>query len=616
MSISIITNFKVNTYEPIDDRLVATNSSALSTIPFPYEGLTVYTKQEKLNYTYNGQSWQVSSNGIYGGSGSLVGDTDINTGVVLSNLNNISNDFILSASSSNDSRVKYITRFRRNVNDGLDYKTVEVLNQIRYLDYFSGDLQGPYISFNKQDIKKGIISFGTPTRNIQNNIVVERLRIEPDSTSNQGAIVLSPGTYSPPFYFSQMSNGDAFLGFNWDGTNRINTATGSSEIRFNGGRIQFLNGGITPTNQQFLINEPNSQNNSDILLRVDTSSRDMDPNITRNFQLLSPLNMIRNIEHRYTKLQSLNYKILTHNTGDILYLDGNANFYLINITTDKSSSFSLTDLQVRRGNSIIDLPDGTEIIIRFYYTEAVIINSTIKVNNSKIVSHWHDISDGSDNFIQIKDKPEGDIFTFRRGGGSWYITNINRESEIKDMISTGVKWDSDFLDFSTVKRVVVGPGTYQWQNLVHSNLSQSINTIESPFQIPYKDGIFTSSDFLQSPPIQIGKDSFNNVYLRGSFRITGINNNQFSSINKIWFTKITDESYFPTNDESSINYNTDWGLCEVIIRGGAPDMTITTTGRISADSGGRIFLQFRIGILNSGTYLIDVNIPQFSWKTV
>ncbi len=77
MSISVITNFKVNAYTPIDSRLVATNSAALNEIQYPYEGLTVFTKDRNLNYTYNGSAWQVSSNGIYGGSGSMVGSTDL-----------------------------------------------------------------------------------------------------------------------------------------------------------------------------------------------------------------------------------------------------------------------------------------------------------------------------------------------------------------------------------------------------------------------------------------------------------------------------------------------------------------------------------------------------------
>lgn len=641
MSISIITNFKVNTYEPIDDRLVATNSSALSTIPFPYEGLTVYTKQEKLNYTYNGQSWQVSSNGIYGGSGSLVGDTDINTGVVLSILNSISNDFILSASSSNDSRVKYITRFRRNENNGSDYETVEVLNQIRYLDGFSGDLQGPYISFNKQDIKKGIISFGTPTRNIQNNIVVERLRIEPDSTNNQGAIVLSPGTYSPPFYFSQMSNGNAFLGFNWDGTSRVNFGTGSSEIRFNGGRIQFLNGGSTPTNQQFLINEPNSQNNSDILLRVDTSSRDMSTSsggnqLSRDYAMRTVPDVVRTLEHRYTKLQAQSYVNLTGNRliGNVLYVSGDGNFFDVKFPGGEIfSNPEIRDIKVRRIQNIFgtisirdeDLPEGTEITIRFTYNvppgEEKLTRIYVDTGSvtTTIRSSYTDTFGGE--YITILDKTlPGDIFTFRRGMGYWYVVNVNRES-------SDISWSTTSLTNATpMKRLLSTIDdeygyNYSWQNLNGTLFLGANAQVLTPIRLPYSDNTYTSqsSNLVSSVPLQVGKAG-KNVYIKGSFRILNVPaNNLFrglggGSMNKFWIVSINETYYFPENEKDA------WGFCEVLIT--SSNLTndhLLTNGRINIDAGGRVFVSFSMGSIGTSltdNYSINVNIPQFSWKTV
>lgn len=78
--ISVITNFDTNGTFPLDPRIVATNSTMRDSITYKYEGLKVYVEQDQKTYTWNGTSWTQDSNGIYGGSGSLVGNTVVSTG--------------------------------------------------------------------------------------------------------------------------------------------------------------------------------------------------------------------------------------------------------------------------------------------------------------------------------------------------------------------------------------------------------------------------------------------------------------------------------------------------------------------------------------------------------
>ena len=80
--ISIITNFDVNENVPIDSRIVASNSTVRTNIQYKYEGLKVYQLDNQQSYIWDGFNWRVEYNGIYGGSGSIPGNTEINFGSV------------------------------------------------------------------------------------------------------------------------------------------------------------------------------------------------------------------------------------------------------------------------------------------------------------------------------------------------------------------------------------------------------------------------------------------------------------------------------------------------------------------------------------------------------
>lgn len=705
MPISVITNFKVNTYQPIDTRLVATNSAALSEIEFPYDGLTVYTKEQNLNYTYTGDvsGWQVSSNGIYGGSGSIVGDTDINMGSVGSITNDKSYELILSASSSQD-RVQYATSFIRNALTD-NYDTIEVKNQVRFLDNTLGLKNGPYISYNKNDSKKGIISFGTPDRNILTT--VERFRIEPDSTSNNGAIVMVPSTYSLPMYFSQKTSGEMFIGYNWNGTDKITSGTGSSIISFkNTGEILFSN--ILSTSPQIpitqmVIGEEDVTKASSVKFRVDSSARDMGAtSILRSVELKTIPEIVRELEHKYTRLQAWGYSVPTQYIDQgtpktiqsllvserILYIKGDGNFFDVelplNIPPGRGEISSadpnlINDIRiVRDGINLAsadknDLPDGTEVTIRFTYPRdpyeqgfffgaRINLYQTSTQTTRKIKSSYADTIGGD--FITIlhnvtstdatykNEKVYGDVITFRRGGGYWYVTNIRREKQIIESLQgNALTWypidDSDGgnaviisapnIDLS-LKRLSITytdlTTTYKWIDMTGS---LEYGTIDNPFYYGYTEAATDVSTFIEANTFRISKDNFGTVRVKGSFKITGIPltnliNNHLGggAINQIYFAKLLNSSWSPSLSSGGNAY-TSWGYCEVIVKSnngnGMPNskpstipgkIRITPGAFASPTNGGRIILSFSLTNFPNplaGTYQIHVNVPEFSYPT-
>lgn len=67
MAIQIIDGFQVNTALPIDNRIVASGSSARNAIPYKYHGLRVYDISDNIPYVWNGSSWlSENASGIVG----------------------------------------------------------------------------------------------------------------------------------------------------------------------------------------------------------------------------------------------------------------------------------------------------------------------------------------------------------------------------------------------------------------------------------------------------------------------------------------------------------------------------------------------------------------------
>jgi len=256
MSIPVITNFSINDTVPFDNRLVATSSESLNNMLYKYKGLTTYRTDTGLNYTYDGSTWAVSSNGIYGGSGDLSSDTIINFGTVSGTLNDVSNyftfrgyDFSSPLGGVDDNTyVDLRNYFIRNVDSGGSYAPygISYISQLVFKDepISNSDFYvGPYITYNPPPLNNGGIggiSFGT-LNPLLSNTIYERMRIEgsgiirfkTNSLVNDSTKSLNIGVDS--------LNDKPFIGFNWNGSTVDISDTEASYIQFNDSVVSINN---------------------------------------------------------------------------------------------------------------------------------------------------------------------------------------------------------------------------------------------------------------------------------------------------------------------------------------------------------------------------------------
>jgi hypothetical protein len=166
MSISLISNFNINQNAPIDSRLVVTNSAARDAIAYKYDGLTVFKTDDRTSWIYNAVTgtWSSNSssggNGIYGGNGSLIGDTVVYTGSFSTTVLSAAKKFIISASSST-SAIYYSSYFNRNNTGTPGWQNIEYRMQYSH-DSSTSDIA--YITMNPNPpdgTSFGGIDFGT-----------------------------------------------------------------------------------------------------------------------------------------------------------------------------------------------------------------------------------------------------------------------------------------------------------------------------------------------------------------------------------------------------------------------------------------------------------------------
>jgi hypothetical protein len=252
MPISVITNFSINDSVPFDTRLVATSSTSMDNMLYKYDGLTTYRSDLGLNYTYDGSTWSVSSNGIYGGSGNLSSaNTTVNFGTVSSSLNSTSNKFVLKSYSGGDSnpnslRVEnYFDRYGSGYS-GVSYKSQFIFSE----NEDQGIYYGAYIMYNPKPLfnsGRGGISFGVLpegvfSQNTESADPYERMRIDgngiirfkPNSTVNDSTKSLNIGVDS--------LNDKPFIGFNWNGsTTDDSNPNEGSYVQFNDSVVSIHN---------------------------------------------------------------------------------------------------------------------------------------------------------------------------------------------------------------------------------------------------------------------------------------------------------------------------------------------------------------------------------------
>ena len=245
MPIPVITNFSINDTVPFDTRLVATSSTSMDNMLYKYAGLTTYRSDLGLNYTYDGSTWAVSSNGIYGGSGNLSSaNTIVNFGTVSTALNDLSKYFTFKTYTDGfgDVHLDLENYFIRNA-DGSNHYDVSYKSQLMFNDDVSSEYYpGPYIMYNPKVLfnsGRGGISFGTLNES-QVYTVYERMRIDgngiirfkPNATVDETTKSVNIGIDS--------TNTRPFIGFNWNGSD-VDTGTDASYVQFNDSVVSIHN---------------------------------------------------------------------------------------------------------------------------------------------------------------------------------------------------------------------------------------------------------------------------------------------------------------------------------------------------------------------------------------
>jgi hypothetical protein len=241
MPIPIISNFSLSVPEPIDTRIITTNSNSMQNMLYKYEGLTTYRTDENLSYTWNGSAWNISSNGIYGGSGKLIqSDTFVDSGTLSTTQDAVSKKLTLLSYTNNvGNNVLYLEQyFERHTSDasGL-FKSGQYKSQLCFEDKVEGDFfEGPYIAYNPAEQNSngwGGISFGAYSSTFGTNY--ERLRIE-----GNGLIRFKPQEQPGPLSKSLNIGIDSpsklkpFIGYNWNGEESENAPLQqASYIEFN-----------------------------------------------------------------------------------------------------------------------------------------------------------------------------------------------------------------------------------------------------------------------------------------------------------------------------------------------------------------------------------------------
>ena len=95
MSIQIIDGFQVNTALPIDNRIVASGSTARNSIPFKYEGLRVFDTSDSIPYVWINGTWSSEN-----ASGVLASGTTTNYIPKLNGTNVVGNSVIYQSGSN------------------------------------------------------------------------------------------------------------------------------------------------------------------------------------------------------------------------------------------------------------------------------------------------------------------------------------------------------------------------------------------------------------------------------------------------------------------------------------------------------------------------------------
>ena len=429
MPIPVITNFDVNASSPIDSRMVVTGASQRNGIVYKYQGLKVYQTSDNSSWVWDGSSWKRDSNGIYGGSGSLSGDTSVNFGSI--------------AETNTCNKLSWNTNEGQNLNQYFFRPTEgEGLASIQKtsfnIEYKVDNSSGPYITINRNDTNPGGIGFGVGyAESVTESMVIRydgRIGVgKGTNPSSDFQLGNSSYIYAP----ITLNNGSTFssIGFNWFDyqTNRqkFNSSRPASQIMMDNNNAFYIrltpNSSSTSMETRLLIT-PTETRLTNSIFKVNSTSYNEFVGQIRS----TPVNPISFPLNRTTP----NYSFSSMTNGG-LYLDNTdiaisnsgkrafainknlQNIQYFNNDSGESTSYVLTGSRGVRG-SVINNTGFTEYII-----------ATVSINEN-LSAHSQSPSEPGSFVTQLKNGKvviiEADLIgkITKLGSNSFYDNNLKR----------------------------------------------------------------------------------------------------------------------------------------------------------------------------------------------
>jgi len=556
MAIQLITNFNVNAPAPIDERSVVNDLIARDDIEFKFTGLKVYVISEDKTYVYVNNDWKLDGgggdggNGIYGGSGSLPGDVSVFLGTVSNNVGNRSNYLYFESDGFTDGDKSLIYNYTYRKSTGIDWDSMGFRTEQKLVPFGGSTLQGPYIEYNgtnpSDSAIRGSLNLGVGSYpNLSSRVA--KISISPVGTNFYCSD--DPPSEIPITIAKSVDNDFTSIGYN---TSNLTDYTSESDPSY---RIVFGDG-ITPNSSiwNFDTRIINSENwntaiqiganveanvvSSNVKFLVDISSRDWDGGTSRIVSLRTPQEIIRNIEHRYTKIQMWSKGTFKMVDTEILYLEADGNSFKVTLQAEQK----IKDIRAYKSESLKpEFPEGTIITIKFINSDITKPGCLILWNGSNSSKIKSDLTDATfeqnDNtkltiIHNTSPSDNGEVITLRRFNGLvngkteffWEVVSVNRERKIVTRNwTTGSDTQWNFLN--PVKWLTATSSTGQYQNY---DSAVVINPITSLFYPPNQFSVGSGGSQVGFSRETVNQNGFafrmsvdgnRIVFMQGNFRI-------------------------------------------------------------------------------------------------
>ena len=558
--ISLTGNFELNIAAPIDNRLVASNSTVRDAIEFKYIGLKVFDLSDGRTYVWGtNSSWLVDggnavtgasqAGGIYGGSGSLPDDVIVDFGLMGTVQDDKSKKLTFKTYDS-DEESRIDSYFYRRSTSGSYTEMSYRIDHILAPDILPEEQSG-FIDFNSLDSyfpsHVGNISLGTRRNQFDTTIKGQKIiigaknYISLDPTGDVSVFPLTIGVegFNVNLGVNYNPNSD---GISSNGQQAYNSGFGSGRFQLNTDNTTYQSRneeGTTWHDLLFIDNLSNPNQETSLLqFRIDNSAKDWDNNAVRDSKLRTIADFTRNSEHRFTMVQSWNWKNggYSFKNKELLLPPTGNSFDVVMAGNDY-----IKDIKIFRGGSLTSAyPEGTILIIKFINNDST-RPGYISVNNtgSLIESNFNDSDFGGDTtstaynqrvtIINNTTKYKyGDIITFRKVSGKWEIVNLNRYKKLTErnyLFNEGLITDPwYFVSSGQVRYLNTFANNRSFLSLPRSSVTYySTSTGNTPNKFPFSVVSSSANRETTNPDgfkFQISVDGNRIVHAQGNFRIT------------------------------------------------------------------------------------------------